>query len=1061
MSEPRLITPLLANHIMGEPISDHHGVRCCPVMEKDSDHKYIVKIVSIPASSVQLDALLLSGAYHSKEAALRYFKELADDTVEEAKLLQKLSKLEGFFAYDSWQIEPMEDGTGYDVYLLGHYCNTLDRHILLTPMTHLAAVNLGLDLCAALSVCRRNGYLYVDLKPENIIISENKGYLIGDIGFINLRSLKYASLPDKYRSAYTAPEIADAYSSLNSTIDIYAAGLVLYQIYNGGQLPQPGAPMESPAYADYDMAQIILKACAENPEDRWQEPQQMGQALASYMQRTAVNDVPIVPVVIPEVTENGPEVVAEDLPKDEISAEVEEIEETSAETDATVEDAITSEPVDTVEVEDPVDAASDEIPLVEESVDPDDMIVGQPEERPESETSEEEPAQEPAAETDAAEASEPEAVLAPVTEQEALPETDPAREVPQEEEPEQFVIEGFMFDDDLDDQTIADLADAAISAEVSAMLAQADELIAHKTPDPVVAPEPIEIPMPEPILPEPEPKPEPQPEEPEDTPAEEIPVEAPAEPVSEAPVLPEDEEDDEPDPIPVPKRKKKLGCLISVLVLILLLLLLGMGGRYYYENYYLQNITSIMLDGAEDWLTVKLSTDIDNSLLTVVCTDTYGNKLTQKVHNNQATFTSLPSGTTYKITVTIDGRHQLTGTTTTTYTTAAQTSIVGISAIAGDTDGSVILNFTVQGPDSDSWLVKYSADGVEEQTAQCSGHMAIITGLQVGKNYTFRLVPQEELYVVSGDTLEFTSAAVIYAQNLTIHGFENGCLIATWEIPEGMSVASWTVRCYNSTGYDTTFTVTEPSIAIADLDVSQGYTLDVKAEGMTVSKWASISENSITFKDILVDNSDPLQLVITWPYEGTVPEGGWQLCYSVDGSEPVIIPCEKNTCTIEKLVPGGHYSFSFALSEDISVFGGTAECTVADVGTFSGYDVSASDMLISMCKRPNVENWSHSDVAEDAYSTAFAIGDNAGIVLRLTAEYVTSPDEIEVTYIIRDQAGNFVRMDTYTQTWTNLWYQGYCELDLPVLPAAPGSYTLEILFNNAYVTSAPTAFTVS
>ena len=35
-----------------------------------------------------------------------------------------------------------------------------------------------------------------------------------------------------------------------------------------------------------------------------------------------------------------------------------------------------------------------------------------------------------------------------------------------------------------------------------AMLALADELIAHDLPEPVVAPEPVDIPMPEPLLPE-------------------------------------------------------------------------------------------------------------------------------------------------------------------------------------------------------------------------------------------------------------------------------------------------------------------------------------------------------------------------------------------------------------------------------------------------------------------------------------------------------------------------------------------------------------------------------
>ncbi len=71
--------------------------------------------------------------------------------------------------------------------------------------------------------------------------------------------------------------------------------MILYQVYNGGQLPELSEPLAPPIYADYEMAEIILKACDPDPANRWQDPQQMGQAIASYMQRNTVNDDPIIP----------------------------------------------------------------------------------------------------------------------------------------------------------------------------------------------------------------------------------------------------------------------------------------------------------------------------------------------------------------------------------------------------------------------------------------------------------------------------------------------------------------------------------------------------------------------------------------------------------------------------------------------------------------------------------------------------------------------------------------------------------------------------------------------
>ena len=59
-----------------------------------------------------------------------------------------------------------------------------------------------------------------------------------------------------------------------------------------------GEALPPPAYADYEMAEIILKAAAFRPQDRWQSPEEMGQALVSYMQRNPVNDAIIAPPVV-------------------------------------------------------------------------------------------------------------------------------------------------------------------------------------------------------------------------------------------------------------------------------------------------------------------------------------------------------------------------------------------------------------------------------------------------------------------------------------------------------------------------------------------------------------------------------------------------------------------------------------------------------------------------------------------------------------------------------------------------------------------------------------------
>ena len=110
MSDQKLISPLLDGFTLGNPMSNRSGVRCYPAIKENTDKKYIVKVISIPASQVQLDALLLTGAYKDPGEAMDYFKAQTDAIVEEAEMLQKLARLEGFLPYEGWQVEPMENG---------------------------------------------------------------------------------------------------------------------------------------------------------------------------------------------------------------------------------------------------------------------------------------------------------------------------------------------------------------------------------------------------------------------------------------------------------------------------------------------------------------------------------------------------------------------------------------------------------------------------------------------------------------------------------------------------------------------------------------------------------------------------------------------------------------------------------------------------------------------------------------------------------------------------------------------------------------------------------------
>lgn len=300
MSEPKRISPLLDDFAVGDAIFQHHGVRCHPAIRESSDEQYMVKVVTVPAAQAQFDAFLLTGAYKDPADAMQYFEGVANSVGQEADFLKDLSKLSGFLPYEGWQIaEITRHRLGYEVYLLGCYRQSLEKLLRTQPMTHSDALQLALDVCSALNVCRQAGALYVDLKPGNLFRTDSGEYCIGDLGFLKQDALSYSALPEKYQSRYTPPELLDPMAPVDFTVDTYALGMILYQLYNEGVFPekQGSDPLPAPAHADYELAEIILKAIDPQPENRWTDPVRMAQAILAYMERNPPEAVPITPYI--------------------------------------------------------------------------------------------------------------------------------------------------------------------------------------------------------------------------------------------------------------------------------------------------------------------------------------------------------------------------------------------------------------------------------------------------------------------------------------------------------------------------------------------------------------------------------------------------------------------------------------------------------------------------------------------------------------------------------------------------------------------------------------------
>ena len=1021
MSIPKSVSPLLDNILIGDAISEHHGIRCYPAMHKDTGNKYIVKVISLPPSQTQVDALKLAGVVSDDDSIRHYFQERSIETITEIETLQALSRHEGFMPCEGYQLEPSEDGLGFDIYMLSPYRRSLERQFTKRPFTQLDAINLGMDICSALMACRRNGYLFVNLKPNNIYLTPNGEFKISDLGFLNMGNLKYATIPSQYISDYTAPEMKDAFATPNTSIDIYALGAILYSVYNGGVLPSVDADVPpAPQYADEELAAIIVKACSKNPEDRWEDPAQMGQALVNYMQKNGAEDLPIVPPAPVE-----PEISASD--KQEADREIQSI----AALIADVEDEPVAEEASVTDAEPESDASIDEEPVCEDT----EQLTDAPAE------------EDPEADDSIAEIS---ALVTDALSSQNKASADAADDdVPAEETAEDAAAEDDGEEMDKTESEDAPITESDDENDIDAIIAQADALAALEVPSPVVPAEPSDIAELEAAL---------------ATEITECSEEAPADDADEIPQddSAEDSADDSVDDSDEydegeeePRRRSPV---LKILLAVLIVLLLAAGAFCFYKFYYMKTVDDIQLEGKQDRLTVFVTSEAEDSLFNVTCTASDGTKTVVPLINGMVEFSGLAPDTEYTITVGVNGFHGINGDITDTYHSPAETEIIDCTVVTGNMLGSAVISFNVEGPDSEHWVLTYKAEGdTQEQTVTFAGHTHTLMGLEKDVVYTGVITPVEDLYLVESAPISFTTTDLIQASDLHISSFEENALTAQWTAPEEFTVTGWTVICTNDAGFKKSIETAETTATFTDLDMTKAYSVDVIAVGQSMKQSVSIGANAVTVKNIQADSSTTGVLKLSWEAT-TIPDGGWVVHYTAgDCPTEFTQACSENSVSILPVIPATEYKIVIKAADDSAVACPLYTYTTPDAVNFSavygGDAVNNGNLQFSMCKTPAKADWKHSDVKGSDYTTRFSAGQKASFVVFLNKVYGKNYDDFYISYVVKGEDGSIIDISSVKTAWTNMWYKNYCELDMPFMPADAGKYTVSIYFNGQFVTT--------
>jgi serine/threonine-protein kinase len=155
------------------------------------------------------------------------------------------------------------------------------------------ALEIIADICAALEFSHRHGIIHRDIKPGNVMLTQNGQVKVMDFGIA--RALASGATTMTQTSAvigtaqYLSPEQARG-ESVDARSDVYAAGCVLFELLVGhppfvGDSPvsvayqhvreDPRAPSDINREVPPDVDAIVLKALAKNPLNRYQSAQEM------------------------------------------------------------------------------------------------------------------------------------------------------------------------------------------------------------------------------------------------------------------------------------------------------------------------------------------------------------------------------------------------------------------------------------------------------------------------------------------------------------------------------------------------------------------------------------------------------------------------------------------------------------------------------------------------------------------------------------------------------------------------------------------------------------------